>query len=180
MFDHCQAQSNKNYFFTFVFDNLSLEVLNTLVMISQRYSYVVLKKTEKSSENTDLECNFQINNITSSTKLNCSTLCFFVATNPRYEGYYLNLKLRQRFLKGNFKCLAVGSLINLTFPISFLGSNFGIIKTITEGNNLVCQDLKFSSNPVIVCNSELFKRNDGRNASEIFKVLLYSNIFNKI
>lgn len=149
-------------------------------MISQKYSYVVLKKTEKSNENIDLECSFQINNVTSSIKLNRSTLCFFVATNPRYEGYYLNLKLRQRFLKGNFKCLAIGSLINLTFPISFLGSNFKIVQTITEGNNLVCQDLKFSSNPVVIYNNELCKRNDGRNISEIFKILLYSNIFNKI
>jgi hypothetical protein len=94
--------------------------------------------------------------------------------------YYLNLKLRQRFLKGNFKCLAIGSLIDLTFPISFLGSNLNIIKTITEGNNLICQDLKFSSNPVVIYNGEFFKRNDGKNASEVLKVLFYSNIFDKI
>lgn len=180
VFDHCQAQSSKSYFFIFVFDNLSLEVLNTLVIISQRYSCITLKRAEKSDENIDLEYAFQVNHIANPIKLNCSTLCFLVATNPRYEGYYLNIKLRQRFLKGNFKCLSLGSLIDLTFPISFLGSNLGIIKTVTEGNNLVCQDLKFASNPIVIYNSEFFKRNDSRNACEIFKMLFYYNIFDKV
>jgi hypothetical protein len=180
VFDHCCIQSNNSYFFTFVFDNLSLEVMNILIMISQNYSCIVLKKTEKSKLNIDFEYGFQLNGIANHTKLNSSTLCLLMATNPRYEGYYLNLKLRRRFLKGNFKCLAVGSLINLTFPISFLGSNFNIIKSITEGNNFICQDLKFSTNPFLIYNNEFFKRNDGSNTNETLKMLLYSNMFNKV
>ena len=102
-----------------------------------------------------------------------------MATNPRYEGYSLNLKLRQRFLKGNFKCLIIGSLLNLTFPVTFLGSNLRIIKTITEGNNFRCQDLKFSKNPFLIYNNEFLKRNDGKNSSETLKILFYSHIFDK-
>jgi hypothetical protein len=54
-----------------------------------------------------------------------------------------------------------------------------IIKSITEGNNLTCQDIKLSKNPLIVFNNEIFKRNDGKNSIEMLKILNHSNIFNK-
>lgn len=88
-------------------------------------------------------------------KISTSTLCLLISTNPRYEGYYLNLNLRQRALKGNVKCLTIGSLIGLTFPVSFLGSNIDIIKTIAKGNNFICQGLKFSTNPILIYNSRI-------------------------
>jgi hypothetical protein len=84
-----------------------------------------------------------------------------LVTNTRYESYYLNLNLRQRFLKGNFKCLNLGSLIDLTFPSMFIGSNIKILKTIIEGNHFICQDLKISKNPLLITN-ELLK-DDGKN-----------------
>ena len=179
IFDHCNKQNNKSYFFTIVFDNLSIEVLNILLFISQSYSFIKLRKVETLKTNVDLESDFQLNNVSNKIKLNSSTLCLLISTNSRYEGYYLNLNLRQRILKGNFKCLVIGSLINLTFPILFLGSNFNIIKYITEGNNFICQDLKFSNNPFLIYSNELFKRNDSKSISETFKTLSYLHIFNK-
>ena len=127
--------------------------------------------------NNDLETNFQLNLSTRRVKLNTSTLCFLISNNPRYESYYLNLNLRQRFFKGNFKCLMIGSLINLTFPVSFVGSNLSILKTIVEGNNTTCQELKISKNPILVFNQELLKRNNGKNTIKIFKILKHTNIF---
>jgi NADH dehydrogenase/NADH:ubiquinone oxidoreductase subunit G len=178
-FDHCQAQHRKNYFFVIVFENLSIEVLSMLLTISQSYSFIKLKRAEDVKMNNDLESNFQLNLATNKIKLNSSSLCLLISNNPRYEGYYLNLNLRQRLLKGNFKCLSIGSLINLTFPISFLGSNLKIIKSITEGNNLTCQDIKLAKNPLIIFNNEIFKRNDGKNSAEMIKMLNHANIFNK-
>jgi hypothetical protein len=89
-----------------------------LLIISQNYSFIKLKRADVKVTN-DLESDFQLNLVTDKLKLNSSTLCLLISSNPRYEGYYLNLNLRQRMLKGNFKCLTIGSLINLTFPISF-------------------------------------------------------------
>jgi NADH dehydrogenase/NADH:ubiquinone oxidoreductase subunit G len=178
-FDHCQKQQRQNYSFIIVFENLSLEVLSMLLLISQSYSFVKLKRAEDVKLNNDLESNFQLSLATDKLKLNSSTLCLLISNNPRYEGYSLNLNLRQRTLKGNFKCLSIGSLINLTFPVSFLGSNFNVIKSISEGNNLTCQDIKIAKNPLIVFNNEIFKRNDGQNSLEMLKVLNHSNIFNK-
>lgn len=179
IFDHCSKNTSKNYFFTIVFENLSIEILSLLLIISKNYSFLKIRRAENVKLKNDLETNFQLNPSTNKTMLKSSTLCLLLATNPRYEGYYLNLTLRQRVLKGNFKCFTIGSLINLTFPVSFLGSNLNIIKTITEGNNLTCQDLKNAKNPILVSNTELYKRNDSKNITEILKILKYSNVFSK-
>lgn len=177
VFDHCNNQQSKNQFFTIIFENLSIEILSILLLLSQNYSFINLKRCENFKSNNDLEADFQLNLGTDEIKLKTSTLCLLVANNPRYEGYYLNLNLRQRFLKGNFKCLTIGSLINLTFPISFIGSNLKVLKTIVEGNNTICQDLNFSENPFLIINSELSKRNNNNEISKMLKIFKYSNIF---
>ena len=180
VFDHCWTHKDTKCFFTFVYNYSSLEILSMLIKISQNYSCVILRSIEQSKENIDLEWNFQLNNIMDRTQLNSSTICLLITTNPRYEGYCLNLRFRQRFLKGNFKCLIIGSLIDLTFPISFLGSNLNTVKTLAKGGNLKCQDLKFSKNPLLVCSNGFLRRNDSQNIINTFKTLSYSSIFNGI
>jgi NADH dehydrogenase/NADH:ubiquinone oxidoreductase subunit G len=177
IFDHCNNQQSKNYFFTIVFENLSIEVLSILLFMQKNYSFIHLKRAENVKLKNDLEANYQLNLVSDKIKLNTSTLCLLISNNPRYEGYYLNLNLRQRFFKGNFKCLVIGSFIDLTFPISFLGSNLDTLRTIAEGNHLVCQDLKSATNPMIIVNSELLKRHDGNNVIETLKMLKYTNVF---
>lgn len=179
MFDHCNAQKSKKHFCTIVFENLSIEVLSLLIIISQNYSFIKLRRIEQIKNNTDLESNFQLNLASDKFKLSSSTLCLLLSTNPKYEGSYLNLNLRQRFLKGNFKCLTIGPVKDLTFPISFLGSNIKILKTIVEGNHTACQDIKLSKTPIVIYNSELLKRYDGTNILEMLKSLKHSNIINK-
>lgn len=179
IFDHCNRNNSKNYFFTIVFENLSIEVLSLLILIAKNYSFFKLRRAEQIKLENDLEENFQLNSSSNKIRLNSSTLCLLLATNPRYESYYLNLSLRQRMLKGNFKCFTIGSSINLTFSTSFLGSNISVVKTIAEGNNLNCQDLKNAKNPLLISNAELYKRNDGKNIIKILKTLKYCNIFSK-
>ena len=179
IFDHCNKQQSKKAFFIIVFENLSLEVLNLLLIISQNYSFIKLRRAENIQVENDLEAMFQLNVASNKIRLNSSTLCLLISSNPRYEGYYLNLNLRQRFLKGNFKCLSIGSLVDLTFPVSFLGSNLNVLKSISEGNSFVCQDFKRANNPLIVYNSELLKRSDGKNILKMLKILNYSTTFNQ-
>lgn len=177
IFEHCRNLQSKNNFFTIIFENLSIELISLLNIIAQNYSFVKIRRAEKLKVNNDLEANLQLNLITNKNKLNSSTLCLLISNNPRYEGYSLNLSLRQRFLKGNFKCLIIGSLIDLTFPTLFIGSNFNILKTIIEGNNLICQEFKSSKNTMLIFNNELLKRTDGKNNLEMLKILKYSNLF---
>jgi len=179
MFEHCITQQyNKNYLII-VFENLSIELVSLLNILSEKNSFIKLRRAENFKVNNNLEANLQLNLAYDKVKLNNSNLCLLISTNPRYEGYYLNLNLRQRYLKGNFKCLIIGSLIDLTFPISFLGANLSVLKTIVEGNNLVCQEFKSSKNPILIYNYELLKRNDFKNNLEMIKILKYANIVSK-
>jgi len=69
--------------------------------------------------------------------------------------------------------------MDLTFPVTFLGSNVGVLKSIAEGNNLICQDLKSSKNPLIIFNNELFKRNDNLAIKQVLENLNFYTNTNK-
>lgn len=177
--DHCNKNLNQNKSFTIVFENLSIEVLSLLQAISYNYSFIKVRRAENLKLNNDLETAFQLNTVSNKLQLNDSTFCLILSTNTRYEGSFLNLNLRQRMLKGNFKCFILGSLIDLTFPTSFLGSNLKNLKTLVEGNNVICQDIKTSKNPTFIINTEIFKRKDSNAIMNMLKVLNHSNILNK-
>jgi hypothetical protein len=167
-------------FFTIIFGNLSLEILSFLISIAQKYSFVNVRQAENLNKNNkDLESNFQINLTTNKNKLTNTTVCVLLSINPRYECYFLNLSLKQRIAKGNFKCFSLGSIVNLTFPIVFLGSSVDALKTIVIGNSLLCQMLKSSKNPLTIQNSEIFKRADGNEIIKMFNVLKLSNTFSR-
>nr|YP_010139055.1 NADH dehydrogenase subunit 11 [Lithodesmium undulatum]QQJ94663.1 NADH dehydrogenase subunit 11 [Lithodesmium undulatum] len=153
---------------TIIFNsNISLEVLNLLTILSQKYSFIQIKKIEFNSNINDFDSNFILNNFHTNNFDN-SNLCLLINVNSRFEGTNLNLKLRQRFLKGNFKIVLVGSLVKLTFPVEYLGSNLEVLKDITEGNHAFCQQLTSSINPIIIYGSEVLKRKD---STEIINLL---------
>jgi len=168
------------YLFIIFSNNTSIEVLSLLLLISNKYYFLKLKKFENSNVNNDLESNFILNSLNKKTDFSLSNICLFLLTNPRYEGSYLNLKLRKRFLKGNFKFFLIGSLINLTYPVNYLGSCINAFKNIVEGNHIICQDFKNSPFPILICGAEIFKRKDSVNFIEFLENLkLYSNFFKK-
>ena len=176
LFEYCTAKNKTTYFLTIVFENLGIETLSLLKIIEHKYSFVKLRRAENLNLSNDLESHFQLNTATDPNKLKSSTLCLLVANNSRYEGYQLNLKLRQRFLKGNFKCLKLSSHIDLTFPSFVIGTNFKILKEIAEGNSFTCQDLKTATNPLIIFGNEFYKRIDSKNVVNMYKHL---NIFHQ-
>ena len=167
--DHLNLHKRNVFSFIFVFENISIETLNMLYLIRQSCSLIELKKVETYKNSVDLELQYQLGDTLEKPKLQMSTLGLLINTNPRYEGYILNLSLRQRFLKGNFKLLNMGSMLDLTFPTYNLGSNFIILKSLAEGTHLSCQDIKNADFPVIITNTELFKRNDAKIFTEITK-----------
>jgi len=179
LFEHCTYKTKKAHFFTIVFENLGIEALSLLKVMEQNYAFLKLRRAENLSVSNDIEFNFQLNALTNPNKLKSSTLCLLIGTNPRYEGAQLNLNLRQRYFKGNFKCLTLGSLIDLTFPTTFLGTNLKIIKEIAEGNHFTCQDFKTSKSPFLIFGSEFFKRVDSKNALEMLNKCTHTNLLNK-
>lgn len=171
--DHLNFQRKNSFSIVFAFENLSIELLSILYLLEQNCSLVKLRKAESHQLSNDLEFDYQLNETTQKPKLHKSTLGLLVNTNTRHEGYVLNLNLRQRFLKGDFKLLSIGPMLDLTFPTYNLGSNLNVLKSIGEGTHLVCQDFKNAEFPLLITNTELFKRND---AKIFFKVLKHAGV----
>lgn len=169
--DHLNFQKQNALSLIFAFENVSLETLNMLYLLKQSCSFINLRKVESYKFSNDLEFGYQLSLLTQTPKIQMSTLAILLNTNPRYEGYVLNLNLRQRFLKGDFKLFNIGSMLDLTFPTHNLGSNFQIVQSLAEGTHLVCQDIKNAEFPLIITNTETFKRSDARIFTEVFKYI---------
>ncbi len=159
-------------------NNINLESLVSLLLLEKRYNFINIRKIDSLNTSGDHTNKFIINY--NKNNLNKSNLCLMINTNSRYEGSFLNINLRKRYLKGNFKIFGLNSLINLTFPYKSLGINLNILKNIVEGNHYFCQELIFSQMPLIICNSNLFKREDNSNINNVLDNLnTYLNYFKK-
>lgn len=157
---HCEINNTLLIIFN---DNVSLEVLNLLQLFSKNYSFIKLRRLDETLSNTDLPSTFLLTPLSKLNKsLIKSKLCLLIGTNTRYEGVNLNLNLRNRFLKGDFEILTVGSTNQLTFPTTDLGVNIKLLKTIVEGNNSLCQKFVNLSNPLVISSSNVLKRSDSK------------------
>jgi NADH-quinone oxidoreductase chain G len=170
--DHLSKHFLKNYRLVIIFnDNIDLETLNLLLLLSKKYIFISLRKSENSNLKIDLESNFLLNTFKNSMDLNKSDFCLLMNVNPRYENPSLNIKLRQCFLKGNLPIFSINSLVDLTYPVKSLGSNIKILSKITEGNHLICQNMSLSKNPFLLVSSEIFKRKDSVNIVKLLESL---------
>jgi len=161
LFDHLENHLLKINPFIILFDeSSSIEIVTILLLLEKKYSFFELRRAVKSKVSNDFESNLQINTISNPKVLESSNLCFLIATNTRYESPYLNLKLKKRFLKGNFKIISLGSKTNLTFPSLTLGSNLKKLNNIIEGNSTICTTIKNSTNLLTVLNTETLQRQD--------------------
>jgi NADH-quinone oxidoreductase chain G len=160
----------KNLYIIFS-NNVNLEVLNLLMMFSKKYSFVKLRKSENSLANNNLETSFLTNNYHNlTTQLDNSNLCLLIGLNSRYESSSLNIKLRKRYLTGDFKVFSLGASTDLTFPVSYLGLNSKNLKSICEGNNFFCQELS-NSKPTIIVSSSVFQRKDSKSIFEALNLI---------
>ena len=159
---------------------VSLEVLNLLNVLTHKYSFFKLRQSESQNLNVDLENNYLLSSDLNNSKILTSNTCLLIGINPRYEGSRLNLKLRSRYLKGNFNVIQIGSLLNLTFANTNITSNMKTLKSLTEGNSLFCQEFANSLNPVLISNLELFKRQDSFCLTTMLNFLLkYISLFSQ-
>jgi len=127
----------------------------------------------------DLEQNYYLGSDLNA-KISISDTCLLISVNPRYEGSKLNLKLRSRYLEGNFEVIQIGSLVNLTFSSTNISNNTKILKSLVEGNNLFCQKFVNSSNAVLISNTEIFKRKDSFGLKNLLNFLTkYINLFSQ-
>lgn len=167
LFELCNLKYKLTYFFIIIYENISKNLFSLLLLYSKKYNFIKLKKSENKIINNNLEYNFLLNK--NLTKKNKISLCLLIANNPRFESSFLNLNLKQKILEGNFKCFIIGSYLNLTYNINFIGKNtIKILKTVIEGKHFFCQDLILAKNPMVFVNSEFFKRKEGKNLIQLF------------
>ena len=177
--DHLNKHFFKVHSLVIVFgSNISLEVLTLLKLFSQKYSFIKLRLEDSNVKINDLEETFVLDQMQLESNFETSNVCLLIGVNTRYESPFLNLKLRKRYLKGNFKVFSLNSDLNMTFPTTNLGNNLNQLKEIVEGTHTLCQTLTVKSVPSILISSEILKRKD---SFELIKLLnsFKSNI-NKI
>lgn len=171
--DYLNAIKTQKFSLIFVVESASIELITMLYLLRQNCNSVDIRTLDKAIHSSDLESSYQLAPSVGPELLRKSTLGLLLNTDTRHEGYVLNLNLRQRFLKGGFKLLNIGSNLDLTFSTYTLGSNFNILKIIGEGSHLVCQDIKNAKFPLLITNLETLKRADSKLVHESFR---YSNI----
>lgn len=160
--------------------NVNIETLSLLSLLAHKYSFFKLRQSEKQGIILDLEYNYLLNSSLKEFNLLTSNVCLLVGVNSRYEGSKLNLKLKTRALKGDFKVISFNSLIDLTFKNINISNNLTALKSLVEGNNLFCQELVNTSNPIIISNSNVFRRNDSFGINSMLKFIMrYINTYSQ-
>lgn len=151
---------------------MNLETLSSLSILAQKYSFFKIRRAESQNLNCDLENNYLFNSSLDGSQISRSNTCVLIGVNPRYEGFQLNLKLRTRHLKGNFKIVNISSLVNLTYDTVNVSNSTRILKSLVSGNNIFCQEFTNSVNPILVTNSKIFKRKDSTALIDLLTLLL--------
>ena len=157
-------------------NQLDIDTLNFLYLLSCQYKFIKLKKLEKTINVNDHENSFILNSNRINSYLNTSQLCLLLNLNLRFEGSLLNLNLRQNFFKNNLKIVSINSITNLTYPTLYLGSMLKTINDVIEGNSILNQSLIYSKNPFIVHSSEINKRKDSFNLKKLYNILKKNNL----
>ena len=146
--------------------NSSLEVINLLLLLSRKYSFIKIRRPNDGLKCIDLDSNFLLSSGITDVNLNISKTCLLLNVNPRHEASSLNLELRSRYMKGDFEVFSIGSSSKLTFPVNQLGLNLNVFKSIVEGNHSFCRKLlENKTNPTILTNIKFYKNN---NSLELF------------
>lgn len=159
--DHLTNHLFKEYPLVFISnDQTPMEILSLVLLLSKKYTFIKLKALNKFKISADLESSFKINDSLTKKKFRSTDNCLLINSNSRFESTHWNLKLRQRYLKGNFKVFSTGPKSDLTVPTEELGLNSRGIKSVSEGKHLV--NLNFcNEKTVVVCSAGVLRRNDG-------------------
>jgi hypothetical protein len=144
--------------FYIYYGNISIDILCLLSLFKQKYDFIRLKNTIVKQLTNNLESTFLVNNI----KLNKSNLCLLINVNIQLEATGLNLLLKQRRLKGNFRLISICSFINIITGVKIIGAHLKVITLISKGLHPLCQTLKYEYNPCLLLNSQLLEVNSSK------------------
>ena len=152
-------------------NNVNMETLSALLLLEKKYSFIKIRKLDSTKFSFDHQNSFLLNKSVLKQKLNTSNFCLLFNLNTRFESSALNVIIRKRYLKGNFKLVTVNSLKNFTYPVKSLGTDTSVLKSLIEGNLFICQELLYAKNPTFISNTDLLIRNDGNSLLQAIEFL---------
>ena len=167
-------------YFTIFFENIGLHDISILKQLVNKFSFLKVRSVENNVADNDFEIFYQLNNsVNYAQKLEKSTLCLLVGCNPRYEGVSLNLSLKKRENKGNFKFINMNSQFELTYDTKYNNTSLKTLKEMVTGNGILSQELKNFEYPLLIFSTNFYKRLDKKLAHILIKCLNNTNIFKK-
>lgn len=142
---------------TVVFRQIDIESCCFLTWLDGKLPFLKIRKDEPFFKNIDSEQSYLVTPSLELPRLKFSSLAVLLGINTRYESYHLNLLFRQRFLKGGFQLVQVGSDIDLTIPTEASGWSMSFFKNVAEGVSPLCRTLSGSVLPVFVSSYRFYK-----------------------
>jgi NADH-quinone oxidoreductase subunit G len=88
-------------------------------------------------------------------------LCLLIGANPRREAALINARLRKRWLQGKFKLGAIGPALDLTYPVTSLGSGPDALDALIAGTHGWTETLKAAKTPMLILGQGALSRRDG-------------------
>ena len=81
---------------------------------------------------------------------------------PRLEAPILNMRIRKRWLKGDFPIAAVGEKTDFAYDVKYLGSDLSALLKLSQKTGPFSQILKRAKNPMLILGMGALARPDGR------------------
>jgi len=176
--DHLSRHfKSPSYFLLLLSFSINIETLNFLILLQNSFSFLKLKKIEKTKNELDFQIELQSNKAI--TKLWKFDLCILVDLNLRSEAPLLNLRLRQRYLKGHFKIFTFFSLLDYNYFSYFLSSDLKTLKNFCEGNNKACRFVVKAHLPIFILGSNKSNSNKNSVFTQCFRALNSCTKFKK-
>ncbi|HMK68045.1 MAG TPA: molybdopterin-dependent oxidoreductase, partial [Stellaceae bacterium] len=88
-------------------------------------------------------------------------LCLLIGTEPRREAAIINARLRKRWMQGKFKVGAIGPALDLTYPVTMLGSGPDALDALISGSHSWSETLRAAKAPMLILGQGALRRRDG-------------------
>nr|YP_009476589.1 NADH dehydrogenase subunit 11 [Chroomonas placoidea]AVM81082.1 NADH dehydrogenase subunit 11 [Chroomonas placoidea] len=147
-----------------------LESIFLLKYLIEKKQGVFLNSERPAMNSIDFQSSYLFNSTIN--KLDEADLCLLLGVNPRLEGAIINLRLRKRYLSGNFKTACFGSALDLTFPVYNFGSTLKSLVRFLEGQHAFCEHFSRAKKPVVIVGKSFFQTLGEKQARLLFSILL--------
>ncbi|BCW89464.1 NADH-quinone oxidoreductase chain 3 [Alphaproteobacteria bacterium SO-S41] len=84
-----------------------------------------------------------------------------VGTNPRWEAPLVNSRIRKAWLRHPVAVARIGAPTDLTYPVSELGEDFGVLGKLAAGEGDFAEALKNAKHPMVIVGQSALARADG-------------------